>query len=114
MDGSLGPQYSYFRDFSPGNMAYLWMQGAREIVGKQIDWTKVGRHVIKSGRAYEIIRPIFRRVVTLETEDDEEVHVDTESGAPAVGNTKPASVACPVEDHRLSSHFVIFSMDSGL
>lgn len=70
MDGSLGAHYSYFRNLSLGNMALLYAQGAREIVGKFHDWPKVGRHVLKNNRAFEIIRPIF---YMRKTEDDEEV-----------------------------------------
>jgi hypothetical protein len=62
MPGQMGPQYTYFRELSLGNQAYLYMQGAREIVGKYIDWPKVGRHVIAKSRAYEIIRPWFRKI----------------------------------------------------
>ena len=70
MPGQMGPQYNYFRELSFGNQAYLYYQGAREIVGKFIDWKKVGRHVIAGSKAFEIIRPIFYK---RETEDEEEV-----------------------------------------
>src|SRR5262249_21205666 len=72
MPGQMGPQYSYFRELSFGNQAYLYMQGAREIVGKFIDWKKFGRHVIAGSRAFEIIRPVFYR---RETEDPDEPDV---------------------------------------
>lgn len=68
MPGELSPAYTYFRELSYGNQAYLYMQGAREIVGKFIDWPKVGRHVIAKSKAYEIIRPVFRKVGRLALE----------------------------------------------
>lgn len=71
MPGQMGPQYTYFRELSFGNQAYLWMQGAREIVGKYIDWPKVGRHVIAGSKAYEIIRPVFRKIATIDVEGQE-------------------------------------------
>lgn len=71
MPGEMGPQYSYFYTYSVGNMAYLWMQGAREIAGKYRDWPKVGRHVIAGRKAYEIIRPTFRTVLNEAGEEEE-------------------------------------------
>jgi hypothetical protein len=68
----IGPQYSYFdTNYSFGNMAYLYYQGAREIIGKYSDWKNVGRWVLKGSRAYEIIRPVFRQIVSLETGEEE-------------------------------------------
>jgi len=66
MPGEMGP-HSYFYEYSLGNQAYLWMQGARGFIGKYKDWPKVGRHVLAGSKASEIIRPHFIKV---ECQDD--------------------------------------------
>lgn len=71
MPGEMGPQYSYFYPYSLGNQAYLWMQGAREIIGKYRDWLNVGRHVLSGGKAYEIFRPNLIKVTSDEGLEEE-------------------------------------------
>ena len=61
MPGEMAAHYSYFSYFysySLNNQAYLWMQGARDIIGKYRDWPKVHRHVVAGGKDYEISAPI--------------------------------------------------------
>lgn len=67
--GEIAPYYSYFHPYSFTNMAYLYAQGAREIVGTYKAWQTVGRHVVRGNEAYEIIRPI---IVERPVEGDED------------------------------------------
>jgi hypothetical protein len=69
MDGEIAPQYSYFYVYSPGNQAYLWQQGVREIVGKKSDWAKVKREPIPRAERYHIWVPkIIEQVVEVDDE----------------------------------------------
>lgn len=56
--GRLTDTYSRFYEYSYGNMLWLRQQGAREPIASYKGWQKLGRHVIKGGRAYYVLRPI--------------------------------------------------------
>src|SRR5260370_38830257 len=71
MDGALAPHYSYFHDYSATNMAYLWMQGAREIVGLKRHWQSVQREHIPNSHKYRIWVPCFRKVPKTDGEEGE-------------------------------------------
>jgi hypothetical protein len=75
MDGRIAPYYSYFHDYTPTNMAYLWMQGAREIVGKRRDWESVGREVQPGAQRYAIWVPWFKKIPDPHEPDAEPVEV---------------------------------------
>src|SRR5258707_15801417 len=75
MDGALAPHYSYFHDYSATNMAYLWMQGAREIVGLKRHWQSVQREPIPGSHKYRIWVPWFRKIPNRDGDEGEEVEV---------------------------------------
>jgi len=75
MDGALAPHYSYFHDYSATNMAYLWMQGAREIVGLKRHWQSVQREPIPGSHKYRIWVPWFRKVPKTDGEEGETVEL---------------------------------------
>lgn len=69
MDGTIAPYFNYFdTDYSATNMAYLWQQGAREIVGLKRHWESVHREVIPRSERYRIWVPWFREVLKHDNE----------------------------------------------
>jgi hypothetical protein len=63
MPGAMAPYYSYFDDgYSITNMAYLYMQGAWEIVGLKRHWANVKREPVLGAHRYHIWVPWFRNV----------------------------------------------------
>jgi hypothetical protein len=74
-ESAIAPYYSYFGEpYSATNMAYLFIQGAREIVGLKRQWQSVGREPFPNAwrNRYRIWVPWFRQIVKLDPDTGEE------------------------------------------